>query len=170
MDLLRLRCRRALDDAAAVRMLRPRSQRRQSLPRLCARAQPSIDGIRACSRFEGAVRQAVHRLKYDGQRALAEPLAGFLTKTVHALSEAEAIVAVPLHPSRERQRGYNQSALLARALGQRLGLPVVEPLSRVRNTDNQVGLDRRQRQENVKGAFACPRPGARPRPQAPAGR
>jgi len=65
---------------------------------------------------------------------------------------------VPLHPSRERQRGYNQSALLARALGERLDLPVVETVSRVRKTDTQVGLDRRKRQDNVKGAFACPQP------------
>ena len=124
----------------------------------CARARPRIDGIRACSRFEGAVRHAVHRLKYNGQRGLAEPLADFLSKTAHALPEAEAIVPVPLHPSRERQRGYNQSALLARALGERLDLPVVETVSRVRKTDTQVGLDRRKRQDNVKGAFACPQP------------
>jgi ComF family protein len=97
-------------------------------------------------------------LKYNGQRALAEPLAELLAKTAHTLPQAEAIVPVPLHPSRERQRGYNQSTLLARALGERLDLPVVEAVSRVRNTGKQVGLDRRKRQDNVKGAFACPRP------------
>ena len=124
----------------------------------CAKDPPRIGGIRACSRFEGAVRQAVHRLKYNGQRPVAEQLAEFLEKTARGLPPAQAIVPVPLHPSRERRRGYNQSGLLSRALAQRLGLPVVEAVRRVRETKAQVGLDRRQRQENVKGAFACPRP------------
>ncbi len=124
----------------------------------CARARPRIDGIRACSRFEGAVRHAVHRLKYNGQRGLAEPLANFLEKTAHGLPGADAIVPVPLHPSRQRQRGYNQSALLSRELGRRLGLPVVDAVCRVRQTQDQIGLARRQRQDNVKGAFACPQP------------
>jgi ComF family protein len=124
----------------------------------CARDRPRIDGVRACGRFDGAIRQAVHRLKYNGQRALAEPLAELLAKTAHGLPPADAIVPVPLHPTRERQRGYNQSALLGRALGRRLDVPVLEAVSRVRKTDDQVGLDRRRRRENVKAAFACPQP------------
>jgi ComF family protein len=124
----------------------------------CARDRPRIDGVRACGRFDGAIRQAVHRLKYNGQRALAEPLAELLAKTAQGLPPADAIVPVPLHPTRERQRGYNQSALLGRALGRRLDVPVLEAVSRVRKTDDQVGLDRRMRRENVKAAFACPQP------------
>jgi ComF family protein len=124
----------------------------------CARNRPRIDGIRACSRFEGAVRQAVHRLKYNGHRALADPLAELLGKAAQAVPAADAIAPVPLHAARLRQRGYNQSALLAQALGQRLELPIVESLRRVRETKDQIGLNRRQRQENVKGAFACHQP------------
>jgi ComF family protein len=124
----------------------------------CAREQPRIDGIRACSRFEGAVRTAVHRLKYNGQRALAEPLAELLERTARELPSADAIVPLPLHPARERERGYNQSGLLAVALAGRLELPVLPAAVRTRKTNDQVGLTRRERQENVRGAFACPDP------------
>lgn len=125
----------------------------------CARDRPRIGGIRACTRFQGAVRDAVHRLKYNGQRALAEPLAEYLAKTAQALPPADALVPVPLHPSRERARGYNQSTLLAHELGRQMELPVIPALRRVRDTGAQVGLSRSERQANVKGAFACAGPG-----------
>ena len=67
----------------------------------------------------------------------------------------DCLIPVPLHPSRERQRGYNQAQLLAEALGRRIGLPVVkDAVRRVRATQPQVHLDARARQENVIGAFA----------------
>jgi competence protein ComFC len=122
----------------------------------CARDRPPIDGIRACTRYEGAIRQAVQRLKYNGQRALAEPLSEALEKTAQTLPAADVIVPLPLHPARERSRGFNQSALLAERLGRRMSVPVVQAARRVRPTENQVGLDRKARQTNVKGAFACP--------------
>lgn len=124
----------------------------------CARDRPNISGIRAASRYEGAIRQAVHHLKYNGQRALAEPLAERLLEPVSCMPAADAIVPLPLHPARERARGYNQSALLAHALGRRLRLPVVPAARRTRETRDQIGLKRRERQANVKGAFACTDP------------
>jgi ComF family protein len=124
----------------------------------CARERPKIDGIRACSRFEGAIQQAVYRLKYSGQRALAEPLADYLACLAEVLPRAEAIVPLPLHPKRERRRGYNQSLLLAQALGQRLGLPVRPLAARIKDTPSQVGKSRRERAVNVNGAFACTQP------------
>src|SRR5947209_6725054 len=86
----------------------------------CARARPRITGIRACSRYEGAIRQAVHRLKYSSQRALADPLAALMEKTARGLPPADLVVPLPLHAARERARGYNQAGLLARELGRRL--------------------------------------------------
>jgi ComF family protein len=71
----------------------------------------------------------------------------------------DVIVPVPLHAKRERARGYNQAALLARELGSHLSLPVSEEiLARVKATIPQVGLDIQQRQANVSAAFGCVRP------------
>ncbi len=121
----------------------------------CARDRPRIGGIRACSRYEGAIRHAVHRLKYNGHLALAEPLSGLMAKTAAILPPIDVIVPLPLHPARERARGYNQAALLARELSRQLDLPLVQAAKRVKETNDQIGLDRRERQANVKGAFAC---------------
>ncbi len=125
---------------------------------LCSfcRAGPlRIAGIRAPYRMEGTVRDAVHALKYQGVRALA-PTLGQLLARFMAQQEmaAEVLVPVPLHPRRERKRGYNQSLLLAKATGETSGLPV-EPhaLSRVTDTPSQLTLRSEERRANVYGAF-----------------
>jgi ComF family protein len=102
------------------------------------------------------VEQAVHRFKYEGWRGLAGPLARLVAERL-AIEGTSApwIVAVPLHPSRRRERGFNQSELLARELRGLLALrspPGV--LVRTRATPPQVGRDRIRRFENVAGAFA----------------
>jgi len=107
--------------------------------------------------FQGAVRVAVHKLKYRGRRGLAEPLGtlmaeGWLEQHV----EVDLVVPVPLHPHRRRQRGYNQSALLAAVLARRIQRPLSEgALVRVRNTRPQMELGRAERRRNVLGAFRC---------------
>jgi ComF family protein len=97
----------------------------------------------------------VHRFKYQGWPRLAEPLALLVAErmVIEGLA-ASYVVAVPLHQSRQRQRGYNQAELLGRQLRHRLGLskPPGE-LVRTRATRPQVGLDRRHRLENVSRAF-----------------
>ena len=101
--------------------------------------------------------QAIHALKYKGIRALAEPLGDILAQYWQQRHvQASIIVPVPLHQARLRQRGYNQSLLLARELAQRLRLPLGEAvLTRERNTPSQVGLSREERWANVWGAFRC---------------
>ncbi|MGC8838956.1 MAG: ComF family protein [Anaerolineae bacterium] len=123
----------------------------------CAVLPPSPIHIRSATYFEGPVREAVHRLKYSGQRALAEPLARVLRQMWGEQGlEAEVLVPVPLHPAREQERGFNQAALLARELGRLIARPVDEAsLRRVRATPPQVGLSREERQRNVAGAFQC---------------
>jgi ComF family protein len=99
--------------------------------------------------------RAIHRFKYEGRRPLERPLAALLEERL-ALEglPAAAVVAVPLHPRRLRERGYNQSELLAGRLRRRTGLrrPPGE-LLRVRDTLPQVGQDRLRRLQNVRGAF-----------------
>jgi len=101
------------------------------------------------------LRDAVHALKYEGVRALATPLAALMAATCSlAPLPVAAVVPVPLHPRRVRQRGYNQAALLARELARLLVLPLHEEwLERARNTPSQVGLTRAERWANVDGAF-----------------
>ncbi len=125
---------------------------------LCRRCQQStlaIDGIRSVAFFEGPLREAVHALKYRGLRSLALPLAGLMSVCWRREPlPADVIVPVPLHRRRLRERGYNQAALLARALGAEIGLPVREDwLSRTRATFPQVELDASERKKNVAGAF-----------------
>ena len=124
----------------------------------CAEWSASIDGIRSPFRFEGAVRQAVHKLKYDNLRALAGPLGELLSRywSDHPVP-GKVLVPVPLHKARLRERGYNQSCLLARELGRMVGLPVVaDCLVRERQSSPQARtftVD--ERRSNVRGAFAC---------------
>ena len=97
----------------------------------------------------------MHRFKYEGWRKLAGPLSQLVAErlVIEGLS-ARCVVAVPLHPSRLEQRGFNQAELLAAQL--RRQLVVFEPvgkLVRTRPTPPQVGRDRLRRFENVRGAF-----------------
>jgi len=125
----------------------------------CLRDQQPLDGlnIRSAAFFEQALRPAIHAFKYEGIRALAESLGKILAEGWRTFRPpGEVIIPVPLHARRLRQRGYNQSALLARELSGRIGVPVLEQaLVRARDTAPQVDLDARQRQVNVEGAFLC---------------
>ena len=123
----------------------------------CCLSPPPIDGIRAPAFLDGPLRKAIHAFKYDGLRALSPALGRILTEywLEHPLP-ADVIVPVPLHPSRQRRRGYNQSSLLARELAKASGVPMDEHcLRRTRPTRPQVGLNAQQRQNNVAGAFLC---------------
>lgn len=122
-------------------------------------------GLRACGYFEGPLRDAVHRLKFSNERYLARPLAGLMASTWrYSPLPAELLLPVPLYPDRLAERGYNQSALLAREAGRLLGLPILESsLRRVRDTPPQMGLPRAQRLVNLEGAFVCSEDGVRGR-------
>ncbi len=110
----------------------------------------------AVYQFDGAIRDAVHALKYDGLRAIA-PALGRLMASHPSLSrmDLDAIVAVPVHPRRLRERGYNQAGLLADEVGRRLSLPVAQrALRRVKDTPPQARTkDEAGRARNVAGVF-----------------
>ena len=107
--------------------------------------------------MEGTIREAIHGLKYRNLRAAAPTLGQLLAQWLESTSiPGEIIVAVPLHRRRLRDRGYNQSVLLAKEVGKRTGLPVMEEvLVRTRDTPPQVSLSREERVRNVEGSFAC---------------
>jgi ComF family protein len=114
----------------------------------------------------GALRRALQRLKYGGGGGVAGPLARAAAPALRGLvgiCGSLPLVPVPVHGARQRQRGYNQAALIARGLGAELGLPVLDILERRRATVRQHGLGKAARLHNLRGAFAL-RTGARPPP------
>jgi ComF family protein len=137
------------------------------LPHLCGGCLSHVylfDGARAAGIYRGLLRQLIHRFKYEGQISLARPLARLLIqpgRELMSLFGVDLVTPVPLHPRRLRQRGFNQASLLARRLGVSLNLPVhYSSMDRSRWTAPQMGLSRRQRAENVRGAFVVRDPDA----------
>lgn len=124
----------------------------------CVGWQTAIDGIRSPFRFEGIMREAVHQLKYQNIRTLAPVLAQLLRDYLNTKPiPGEVLVPVPLHPRRLKERGYNQSGLLAKGLGKLTRLPVVENcLIRERHTAPQVRTSTvEERRSNIAKAFTC---------------
>jgi len=123
----------------------------------CSRETPQFDFARSAVRYEGAVGEALRSLKYESALWLADDLARLLLACVHAeYSEVEFdfVTPVPLYPPRQRERGFNQSALLGAALARRMGVPYKEKaVRRIRPTTSQTGLTAPQRAANVSGAF-----------------
>lgn len=131
-----------------------------------------MEMVASAGLLEGPLRRAIHGLKYRGRRSAAHSLATLMVPLAARViscatpvpldalvpmstAEAWAVVPVPLHPNRLRERGYNQAALLARPLASALGLPFrPDWLTRRRPTVPQVGLSRSDRRRNLHGAFA----------------
>jgi ComF family protein len=116
-----------------------------------------------CAPFDGALRSALHALKYAGERRLAPVLGAFVAERWRrAGAGGDVLVPVPVHASRARDRGYDQAVLIAEAAAGRLGIPSAPILVRHRATIAQFHLDRPERAGNVAGAFSLAR-GAPPR-------
>ncbi|HEY8679207.1 MAG TPA: ComF family protein [Candidatus Dormibacteraeota bacterium] len=108
----------------------------------------------AAGRLEGPFQQAIHTYKYRPRPALAGPLAEPLLRAIRpAEFRLDALTFVPLHPVRQRRRGFNQSERLATELARPLGTPILPGLARVRATPPQVGLSEAERRANLAGAF-----------------
>ena len=130
----------------------------RALCRWCSGIAPAFDGLRAPYLMEGCIREAVHALKYRGVRAAAPQLAELLADFLESHSiPGEEFVPVNLHSRRLRERGYNQSELLAKELSKRTGLPTnAGVLMRIKDSGPQVRTaSREQRRENVSGSFQC---------------
>ena len=138
-----------------------RCGRPESSGALCAGCwgqKSSLDAVRSVFIFEGIVRQAVHEFKYRNVQAASGCLAGYMSR--YFLDNGlggDMLVPVPLHERRLRERGYNQSQLLAADLSQQVSVEVNAALvKRVRNTGPQArsaGVD--QRRVNMENAFVC---------------
>lgn len=116
-----------------------------------------LDRVWVAFRYEGALVSAIHQLKYGRRRRVAHALGDLLAAATGPLV-ADALIAVPLHRDRLRERGFNQAAELAGRLRQAGGPPLIEGLVRIRSTQRQARLAANARAANVAGAFAWNRP------------
>jgi ComF family protein len=124
----------------------------------------SFTAARAAGVYSGTLRKAIHEFKYGGHRMLAEPLGQllyrYLTKDADFPWEsADILVPVPIHSTRKRFRGYNQSELLANELSRLTGKPVVpDAIARCLRTRAQVDLSEEGRRVNMRNAFSVEKP------------
>jgi ComF family protein len=119
---------------------------------------PAYHRARAAVRFDDVARKMVHSLKYGDRHDLAPAMGRWMARAGgELLADADALVPVPLHWRRLWGRRFNQSALLARAVGASHGRPLADTvLKRVKATAQQVGLSQPERLTNVQGAFRVP--------------
>lgn len=131
----------------------------------------TLKGIIAAAYFEeGPVREMIHNLKYNGVIELVEPLAGRMASSLMSnfkllmsnempndkleIRNLKLVISfAPLHWKRKAQRGYNQAELLARAVGEKLDMPVYNLLKKTKNTKRQAGLGGKDRRKNLEGVF-----------------
>jgi ComF family protein len=123
----------------------------------CEHRTLHFDSAVAAYRSRGLVRKLVHDFKYGHQRHLRHPLAEWLGEAVNDSRlrgrRFDLIVPVPLHPARERERGFNQATLLAELLARQVAVPLRPVLERIRYTITQTAYDRAERMENLHDAF-----------------
>ena len=128
----------------------------------CRRRLPPFAYARAAVRYGEVAREAVHAFKFNGRRSLAAPLGDLLAAMDPAgfpVGAPALLAPIPLHPRRERERGFNQALLLARRVGRAWKIPVrADVLVRTLATRPQTELTAEARRANVRGAFALRRP------------
>jgi ComF family protein len=124
----------------------------------CSAARHAFD--RAVARFEYRfpLDRLVQRFKYAGDLSIGRWLAGALAERVACEPQPHLLVVPPLSPARLRTRGFNQALEVARVVGRRIRVPVSrDAVARRRETASQAALGRREREANLRGAFACTR-------------
>ncbi|TQV62537.1 MAG: ComF family protein [Halothiobacillaceae bacterium] len=154
-------CEACADDLPRIPLACPCCARPVVTPGPCAvclKRPPPFDAAIAPLDYAGAARHLVTRFKFGGRLSHGVPLAHHLIEAVRrdiATTLPDALIPVPIHPRRLRERGYNQSMELARPLARRLGIPLLpHALQRVRATTPQMRLPEAARAANVRGAFA----------------
>lgn len=141
---------------------------------LCARCEadpPPAGGVRSLPetehcvcvapyRYEGRVRESLHRFKFQGRREYASFFGHALAEELRPYAGNAFLVPVPVSRRRERERGYNQSLLLARAASRELHIPCLDLLCKTRENETQHELGRAAREQNVRNVYAV-KPGKR---------
>lgn len=122
-----------------------------------------ILAVTSLGTFDDYYQKLVHRFKYDKKIPLGKRLAARLGQTVACcidFTSCDLVIPVPLHRARHRERGFNQSEILAEGISEETKIPLAKDiLKRRKNTKDQTYLNARQRTENVRDAFAVTKPG-----------
>jgi ComF family protein len=142
--------------AACTRHLARRMDEPPGVPTGLASSIPAgIVQLEWCASFNGPARAAIHALKYEGERRLVRPIAELMSgRWQHAGIGGDALVSVPVHAQRRRERGFDQAELIGRDIAELLRVPYWPALRRAARTKAQHQLGRRARQSNVGSAFA----------------
>jgi competence protein ComFC len=121
----------------------------------CNSSEVAFFAVRSWAYFEDPLQSAIHQLKYKQDIGLAGELARHLIGMLKKIGwQIDVVLGIPLDSVRRRERGYNQAALLAKPISWELGIKYQpEAVVRIKQTRTQVGLDRRERVENMAGAF-----------------
>ncbi|MDR2168018.1 MAG: hypothetical protein LBE35_09265 [Clostridiales bacterium] len=137
---------------------------RATFPNKCIFCQKTLENVLAyncCQEnlspfpYDDSTKGPIFRLKYDGVKTLAAPMARAIFDNLEAKPAADFLVPVPLHPNREKGRGFNQAVLLGLELSELLKIPLVGALARIRDTAPQFGLNPEQRLKNLKNAIVA---------------
>jgi ComF family protein len=122
----------------------------------CLANPPAFDTCVAAVNYAFPVSALLHSLKYQNNHAMAPVLADLLTARIDAGPLPDFIVPMPLHPARLRERGFNQAIEIARRVSKKSGVPVLSAICRrVKDTPSQTGLPWKEREKNIRNAFAC---------------
>jgi ComF family protein len=146
-------------DEETLRLDHPVECGRCGYPRLdghcgCGEMSPAIHRARAVAVYDGWVSTAVRRVKYMGEPDRASHLASLMLPILDGFGNVDGFVPVPLHPSKRRERGFNQSLLLAEKMSAASGVPVMNVLQRTKKTVSQTSLSGHERRKNVADVFA----------------
>lgn len=122
----------------------------------CADMSLFFDEARSAVNFDGRAKALVHRFKYGSAQYLAEYFAEFMLDVLFRSNwDFDAFTYVPMHKKRQKERGYNQAQLLAKALSGRTDAPCSDLLVKSVETPNQAKSNRSERMANLKGSFSC---------------
>ncbi|MDD2923144.1 MAG: ComF family protein [Anaerolineales bacterium] len=121
----------------------------------CRADRPHFRALRAWAVFDTSLQRALHKLKYKRDISMGDALAAQMTDFAQGLNwRADILVPIPLGKQRLKERGYNQVGMIAKPLAMALNMQYApRGLTRCKETRSQVGLSKRERKENINGAF-----------------
>lgn len=122
----------------------------------CLKHSPMFDATHALLEYRFPVDKLLRRYKYSGFLVVANLMATLMSRRLAQHALPDLLIPMPLHPSRLKERGFNQAVEIARGLSSTLGIPMtLSACSRIKPTSPQAGLSLEDRRKNLRGVFMC---------------